>query len=119
MSQNIMNTATSSGLNIQVIAGWDRQLSQLFCTIQVLDDIGEDQMLSEAAEQHLDVIGMLPLLDPKEPKDIETELGRLGVATSPQLLKALEDDMKANAGNVIREFDQAGQLLRKFPNETR
>lgn len=114
-----MNTVTSSGLNIQVITGWDRPLSQLYCLVQVLDDIDDDMRPNPSAERHLNAIARLSKLCPKAPKDIETELGKLGVAAPPQLLKALEDDMKADAGNVIREFDQAGQLLRKFPNETR
>lgn len=99
MSQNIVNTHSPSGA-VQVIAGWDRRLQELFCNVMPLDD-----------EDEGDYIELL--MTPNYP-DVEA-LGAALVAAHIQVPQALLDavraDHAANAGNVMRNFEPSGTLI--------
>ncbi len=99
MSQNIVNTRSPSGA-VQVIAGWDRRLQELFCNVMPLDDEDEgdySELLLTPSYANVEQLG--------------AALVAAHIQVPQALLDAVQADHTVNAGNVMRNFEPDGKLI--------
>lgn len=98
MSQNHIQVAGKNG-PINLIMGFDRPLGQIFCNPMPVNDS--------------DTTDFSPLLFRgfSDVEDLRKALGEVGLSVPESVLKVVEQDQLASAGNVIRRFDAAGAQL--------
>jgi hypothetical protein len=102
-------TLSKDGKTYQVAAGWDRPLQDFFVSILPLDDISEED--EDPVLDHLAQLETLPYLSGEQ---MGTALAEAGLALPEAMVKALNEDFLANAGNVMRSFSPTGELLESY-----
>ena len=113
MSRNVFKTRTRAGLNVEVVAGWDRPTSRYFCTVMPLDDLPEEGELDDAAENELFHFSQMGSEAPENAQQIVQALAVKGVVLPQAMVTAIESDGAAQAGNVVRVFNEDG-LVEQF-----
>jgi hypothetical protein len=111
MSQNILPTIDRSGEAIKIVAGWDRPLQQLFCTVSVPGvepwDLDDDPWL--------DINDRSLSGEFRSVADIRSALEEKGVSLPPTFYEKVEDDRAQDAGNVFRIFSADGSFVERGP----
>lgn len=99
MSQNIIKTTSSSG-PVQVCAGWDNPLKEVFCSVFLLGDIAE-------AEEEMLFIGTEEFTCTE---DVKAALKTVGIVLPATVVQAIQSDIDSLARNIVRRFSESGVL---------
>lgn len=113
MSRNSFKVHTPAGLNVEVVAGWDRPTSRYFCSIMPLDDLPDEGELDDAAEDELFHFSQMSSGTPENVQQIVKALAVKGVVLPKAMVQAIESDGAVQAGNVMRVFNEDG-LVEQF-----
>lgn len=108
MSRNVFKARTRAGLNVEVVAGWDRPTSRYFCTVMPLDDLPDEGELDDAAENELFHFSQMGSETPENAQQIVQALAFTGVVLPQAMVQAIDSDAAAQAGNIQRIFNEDG-----------
>ena len=104
MSQNIFNTTSAVG-PVNVVAGWDNPLQEVFCNVFPLNEgaIEDDGSAEDAPE----VMFAMPQ---GGAQDVVQALSLFNIVLPQQMVDAIQLDCDEHARNVFRSFNQDGTL---------
>jgi hypothetical protein len=105
MAQNVVILSTPKG-RIRVCMGWDRPLSEFFCTLMLLDATGEEDL-----EGDDDDALMMPFSFPGGVAQIRECLKERNLLVPEILFEKTELDGLLKSGNTLREFSPEGVIL--------
>jgi hypothetical protein len=98
MSQNIVTLDTPSGFRIEVRVGWDRPLEEIFSIVEP-----DENDPADYSKLHL---AYYP-----DAMELARAFRDAGMPLPESVLAAVEIDRRLNLGNVMRTFDDVGDML--------
>lgn len=108
MTQHIYRTATALGIEVEILAGYDRPLGGYFLVVSATGAGGGEpaQLYSNLDDPALsDEGGLAPQWD-----YFGEILSRLHLAVPRAMCEQIEADGAANRGNRVVEYDAAGRI---------
>lgn len=104
MSQNTFTSSSVAG-EVRVRAGWDAPLQEFFCSVERLEADAADvadlpDCFYETSYRNLDAM--------------VSSLAQARIRLPPSFLEVLNEDLRNETGNVIRDFDQTPPSRTRF-----
>ena len=96
MSQHFYKTTTSSGIEVEIQAGWDRKLGYFYLVVDTLDD--EEPLYSNLFEPDGG------LSQTKSFSYYQQILDEAGISLPSGFVEEIENDMANNVGNRIVDW---------------